>query len=315
MKVIFKAKAMQFKNGCLLLPATPADRRILDPFCQSAANHIITVTANYSRSNKTYDQVKTVFALVEIIFTCNFDRKPNQEECERLYKELLELYAERRECLLDVNKTEPVPLSKMTKHQASEFINALIHLIMKNCDLTESQSVDVKQIFEEFQQNEGFGEKNPIDYDESGELLSESEWREKNRYSFASGLIDETLQLHHIISKGARPDIKDCAWNWIMLTDYEHNRIYHDKGWETFLEMFPHCANRIKNAFDKGHQLYPLDLQDALKKLGLIQENGLDVEKKQEENTDIIEEKKEFNTASLATFALDDTLDDDVPLF
>lgn len=299
MKVIFKAKAMQFKNGCLLLPATPADKRILDPFCQSASNHIITVTANYSRSNKTYNQVKTVFALVQIIFLCNYNRQPNQDETERLYQELLEMYAERRECLLDVNKTEPIPLSKMSKQQASTFINALIHLLMEDCDLTEEQAVDVKQIFEEFQANEGYGDKNPIDYDENGNLLTENEWREKNHYSFASGVIDETLQLHHIVSKGSRPDIKDFAWNWIMLTDYEHNRVFHDNGWEYFLDLYPHCAKRIKNAFDKGHQLYSLDLQKALQKLDLLDETISNTESSNDNSN----------------FATDDKLDNDTLLF
>ena len=62
-KVLFKAKARQFQNGCLLLPATTADKKILDQFCNELGNRYATVTANFSRANKSYDQVKTVHIL------------------------------------------------------------------------------------------------------------------------------------------------------------------------------------------------------------------------------------------------------------
>lgn len=277
MKVIFKAKAMQFKNGCLLLPATIADKKVLDNFCNEATSHIVTVTANYSKSNKTYNQCKTVFALTAILFECNYDRIPSSSENERLYRELLEEYAPKEPSLLNPEKESPIPLSRMNKREAAEFINSLITLIMENCDLTDKQQVDVKQIFEEFHANCGYGDNNPIDYDKDGNMLSEKEWREKNNFSFASGLQNETLQLHHILSRGAFKEYENCSWNWIMLTDEEHNRIFHDHGWEYFLDRFPNCAMRVKTAFDKGHQIYSLDLLKALKKLNLIDDMGNDV--------------------------------------
>lgn len=270
-KVIFKAKSMQFKNGCLLLPATPADRRILDQFCNEATSHIVTVTANYSRSNKTYDQCKTVFALTAILFECNYDRVPSGSENERLYRELLEEYAPREESLLDPNKTTPIPLSRMNKREAAEFINALINLIMENCDLTDKQQIDVKQIFEEFQSNNSFGVNNPTDYHKDGTMLTEEEWRKKNNFSFASGVkgTDECpLHLHHILTRH-HAAAKDCSWNWVMLLPSEHD-FYHQNGYEKFLEVYPNLAKRVKNAFDEAHALYTLELQKALIKLGLI---------------------------------------------
>lgn len=263
---------MKFQNGCLLLPATAADRRILDQFCTEAGPHIVTVTANYSRSNKTYDQCKTVFALTAILFESNFDRIPSNSENEQMYRELLEEYAPRTESLLDPDKTVPIPLSKMNKMEAAEFINALLNLIMENCDLTDRQQIDVKQIFEEFHSHCGYGENNPIDYDNQGKMLSEEAWRKKNNFSFASGIKgsdDVVLHLHHIISRGARKDLIDNPTNWIMLTAEEH-MFYHEKGWEAFLELYPSCAERIKNDFLRNHHPMPFDLQKALIKLGLL---------------------------------------------
>ena len=178
-KIAIKCRPMQFKNGCLLIPATVADRERLNSFCTTVGDRLCTVTANYSRSNKTYDQCKTVFALTAILFEYNYNRVPSSTENERMYRELLEEFGPREECLLDPNKTTPIPLSRMTKLQAAEFINALINLIMENCDLTDKQQIDVKQIFEEFQANCGYGESNPLDYDKDGNMLTEEEWRTK----------------------------------------------------------------------------------------------------------------------------------------
>jgi hypothetical protein len=68
-----------------------------------------------------------------------------------------------------------------------------------------------------------------------------------------------------------------------MLTEEEHMRIIHAKGgWQKFLELFPHCAPRIKNAYDMAKELYPHEIQVALIKLGLINEYSDSVE----ENTE-----------------------------
>ena len=87
-KVIFKAKARQFNNGCLLLPATEGDKRILNSFCTTLGNRYATVTANFSKANKSYDQVKTVFALCTLLFEINYDRVPNSDELDRMYESL-----------------------------------------------------------------------------------------------------------------------------------------------------------------------------------------------------------------------------------
>ena len=271
--IVFKAKAMQFKNGCLLIPLTPADKYTLNSFCESASSRTITVNARYSRANKSYDQCKTVFALINIYFYLIAGRYPTSNEQALTYSKLLWKYAPRTPDPLNPEETVPIPLSQMSKPEAAIFINSIMGEIYEHQHgLTENMEIDLKQIFEDFYSENAFGEHNPIDYDENGNMLSETEWRIKNNFSFASFISHPGLHLHHIITRGSRLDLKDMTWNWLMLTPEEHN-MYHNKGYEYFLDIYPHLANRIKNAFDKGQMVYPLELQKALKKLGLLEEN------------------------------------------
>ena len=86
-----------------------------------------------------------------------------------------------------------------------------------------------------------------------------------------------------------------------MLTDYEHNRLIHSKGgWQKFLIIYPHLANRVKNAFDMAHEIYPYEVQQALIKLGLIDEMYNDSEPEKEAVKD------NLTTESLVDMALSD---------
>ena len=222
----------------------------------------------------------------------------------------------------------PIPLSQQSKSDAAIFISGIMADIYEYAGdaLTDTTAVELSQIFEEFHAANGYGVGNPIDYDENGNLLSEEEWRKKNHYSFASGIIDDpTLQLHHILSRGSHKGFKDEAWNWIMLTDYEHNRIIHNRGgWQKFLEIYPHCAKRIKNAYDTAKELYPHELQTVFIKLGLINEMSEEIA---DENTDFVENlqknevqefsfddmepiiKENLTTEDFAEQALEDSID------
>lgn len=274
-KILFKAKIREFKNGCLLLPATPADKRILDAFCRESMNSYITVTANHARGTKTYDQCKTVFALINLRFEINHNRKPTETEQAIEYSKLLWKYADRTEDPDDPENSIPVPLSQMNKIQAAHFISSIMAEIyeMTHGELSTYQEVELRQLFEEFHYATNCGDMNPIDYDTAGTELSEIEWRAKNHFSFASGVETEDLQLAHILSRGAHEAFRDCPWNWLMLTDYEHNQIQHSKGgWKKLLEMYPHLIPRVKNAYDKAHELYPHEIQVVLIKFGYLKE-------------------------------------------
>ena len=291
-KTSFKAIPRKFNNGSyLLLPATPADRILLNQFCENTGNNYVTVTVNRNKGTKSYDQVKTIFGLINIRFYIKNRRYPTDTEQAKEYSDLLWKYADRQP-VENSEDTAPVPLSEMSKSQAASFINSIIAEIYEygGDALTDSIQVDLKQIFEEFQAANGYGVGNPVDYDKDGNLLSMDEWRIKNHFSFASGVVTEDLQLHHILSRGAHKAYEDKAWNWIMLTDYEHNRIIHAKGgWQKFLELFPHCAPRIKNAYDMAQELYPHEIQVALIKLGLLDEYVEGKTKEQELNFDSME--------------------------
>lgn len=281
-KVSFKAVPKRFENGSyLLLPATMADRHCLNQFCENLNNRYLTVTVNYSRGNKSYDQVKTIFALINIRFQLQHHRNPTDTEQAIVYSQFLWKYADRVPNPLDPEEMVPVSLSEMSKAQAAAFISAIIADIYEYAgdSLTDTQQIELKEIFEEFQAANAYGIGNPIDYDKEGNMLSEDVWREKNHFSFASGVVTEDLQLHHCLSRGAHPEFEHCSWNWIMLTEEEHMRIIHAKGgWQKFLELFPHCAPRIKNAYDMANELYPHEIQVALIKLGLINEYSDSVE-------------------------------------
>ena len=292
-KIQFKAIPKKFDNGCyLLLPATPADRISLNQFCDCIGQNYVTVTVNRHRGTKSYDQVKTIFALINIRFYLKYHRYPTDTEQAREYSELLWLYAEREPVAEGSEETAPIPLSAMSKSQAAMFISAIIAEIYEYMGngLNDAMQIELKEIFEEFQSANGYGVGNPNDYDKDGNLLSEEEWRTKNHFSFASGVVTEDLQLHHILGKKAHSAYRDCPWNWIMLTDYEHNRIIHAKGgWQKFLELFPHCAPRIKNAYDMAHEMYPHEIQVALIKLGLINEYSDLVEENTEPSFETME--------------------------
>lgn len=275
-KVQFKAIPKKFDNGSyLLLPATPADKITLNQFCDSIGQNYVTVTVNRQRGNKSYDQVKTIFALIDVRFFLKNNRRPTDTEQAKEYSELLWKYADREPVVEGSEETAPVSLSAMSKSQAAMFVSSIMAEIWEYMGngLTDAMQIELKEIFEEFQSANGYGVGNPIDYDKDGNLLTMDEWRKKNHFSFASGVVTEDLQLHHIMTRNSKPQLADVAWNWIMLTDYEHNRIIHAKGgWQKFLELFPHCAPRIKNAYDMAHEMYPHEIQVALIKLGLIDE-------------------------------------------
>lgn len=262
-KVVIRAVPRQFNNGSfLLIPATPAERSSLDTFCNTVGNRFVTVSINCSRGNKTYDQVKTVFALCSILFQCNYGRKPTDKENRKMYESLLRDYADKEPDLRNPDEMVPIHLSEMSRQQAAHFINSIIGLIVEYCDLTDRQQIEVKELFQEFKRNTSTGEGNPCDYGSDGKLLSVDEWCRQNNVSMASGIDDGTLEIAHIITKSAHPEYRDCVWNFLRLTHYEHLEIQHRKGWQELLSIYPHLIPRVKAAYDLAHERYPYTMAD-----------------------------------------------------
>lgn len=295
-KIVIRAVPHKFENGSfLLLPATPAERSILNTFCEGAQNQYVTVTINKAKGNKTYDQVKTVFALCSILFQCNYDRKPNSEENQKMYESLLWDYADREPDLLHPERDVPVHLSKMNKMQAAQFITNIIALVIENCDLDDRQQIEVKDLFQEFKRETSVGKGNPCDYDSDGNLLSIDEWCERNNVSMASGINDGTLEVCHIITKSKRPDLRDCVWNFLRMTHYEHIEIQHRHGWERLLSIYPHLIPRVKAAYDKAGELYPFTVKEKFEEIDSSEEEVV---------------KDNLTTESLADLALSDEKQD-----
>ena len=93
--------------------------------------------------------------------------------------------------------------------------------------------------------------------DENGSYLSLQDWKERNNFSFASGISNKAMPLEvaHIVSRGADKEDIDEVWNLMMLTHYEHIEIMHKKGWNAFLEIYPHLRGRVERATNLAGKL------------------------------------------------------------
>lgn len=261
-KIAIRGVARECKSGYLILPATPQDKRIMDEFCNQVGNRYITVTASIQRGNKTYDQVKTVWALVSILCEAINGVKPTTDEADRIYNSLIDEYAEREVDIRHPKRTIPITLSKMSVAQADQFIQAIISEVFSCVQFDDNVQgnleVDVKEIFQQFEQHKGLLEKDPSDYDKDGNLLSVDEWAKSHNISMASGLM-EGLEIAHIVTKAAAPQFRDCCWNFLRLTHYEHIEIQHRKGWHELLSIYPHLIPRVKRAYQWAKHLNQAD--------------------------------------------------------
>jgi hypothetical protein len=105
--------------------------------------------------------------------------------------------------------------------------------------------IDVLQEWEEWRGNL---EVDPVDYSDLActRLLTEAEWREKHRVSEASGRSGDIIRAH-IVSRGSDMADIEMSWNWIALTPDEHAE-QHRRGWDEFLQIYPHLRGRVERA-------------------------------------------------------------------
>lgn len=233
-------------EGVLFCPATNADRNLLFSYVEESQGKYVSVDMKNTRATKTYDQLKAAWALIDLIFQSMNFRRPTSAERQQMYHDLLEEFAPRRPSLLHKGEDEPITFSEMTKQQLSSFIQSLINFLAESCDLDFKDQMIVRDIFLEWQNYKSSLDKDPDDYDENGELLDMATWRERHTVSFASG-IGGNLDMAHIVSRGADVVHKGCCWNVMMLTHEEH-MMQHAKGWNEFLEIYPHLRGRVERA-------------------------------------------------------------------
>lgn len=240
-------------NSFVIKPATNADRVNLGLIVDENIGKYLSVSVKAQRSSKTYDQLKTAWALISLIFESMYFRKPNEAERKQLYAELLEEFADRKSSLLHEGETVPFTFSEMTSQQLSRFIQELINLLSDSCDLSAEAQTDVKELFLEWQDFMSSQEEDARDYYPNGEMIPIDEWAKKNSVSFASGL-GGALDKAHIVSKGADEIHRDCCWNIIMLTHEEH-MMQHQIGWDEFLKIYPHLRGRVNRARRIAHKM------------------------------------------------------------
>lgn len=266
--IIIRTVPRKFTNGYLLVPATVADKKTLDMMCQSVGDKTVRVSAEVSRSKKSYDQVKTVFGLIDIIFQIDHQRKPTEHEKALYYSYLLNQYGEKQ--VVSVSGQEPteqaIGLSSMTKAQATRFISSLMAHICEHCELPDYLMNDMNELFERFTSHKGRMEVDFADTDDSGEYLSIDKWVKMNNCSHATGKT-ECLEIAHIVSKGTAPQFRDCVWNFLRLTHDEHME-QHAKGWDNFIKIYPHIKGRVDRAREMAGKLdvrwYPSNLADSV---------------------------------------------------
>lgn len=248
-------KINNFMHGCMrgdYIILKPKNKRDIE-ICQRLFNSktereqrrqqeiFIDVSLDIPFQKRSIKQSNLAFKLVDIIFVSMENRKPCESERLSLYYELLEVYADREPCRLR-DGTKPVHLSQANTVQVANFIDNLIGYVAELTKLPLDQQTEAFEVIKEWEMWRG---QQPVDFTAK---MTESEWRERAKYSEASGL-RTNLDLHHILTKGAHENLRNNPENWMCLTREEH-QLFHDKGEKTFIQNFPHLEGRIQKAHE-----------------------------------------------------------------
>jgi hypothetical protein len=212
---------------------------------KTGSNVYPIVTIHLPERERTYKQNDTLWALITIIFESMNGRKPTQAEKYDLYLDILEEYADRVPTRF-AHKLRPIHISESDVVHAAKLIQACFDIIVDYCDLTIDQQADVRKLFYQWHEWRGTLDRDPLDFREDDDEVSEAEWWANHKVSDASG-IGGRLEKAHIVSRGAAPLAIDKPFNWLALTPEEH-REQHQKGWEEFLQKYPHLQGRVERA-------------------------------------------------------------------
>jgi hypothetical protein len=254
--IIFNARAVLTAKGIAALQAQGKNNEaLLAEFFASKTRreaarkneYLVKVELTLPYQKRTFKQNAAIWKLIEVLFESQEGRKPCEEEKEALYADALEAFADRVPNKL-TGQTRPVHISEANSLQAGHFIEALLQYLAETCGLQSDLQADVRGVLWQWEQWKGGLSQDDSDY-LNGRLRTMDEWRDNHRVSQASGIagLKGELHLHHIIHKGARPDIKDKAWVWVMLTPEEHAAL-HQYGEEQFLAEYPHLRGRFERA-------------------------------------------------------------------
>jgi len=208
---------------------------------------LLNLTLELPHQRRTSRQNATIWTLVTAIFESMEGRKPDEAEKRGLYTELLDLYGVKKPGRL-TGKLVPVHISEADSWEAAQFIDALIVHLASTVGLSLDIQAQVYDVMRDFQSWRGRQELDPLDYRDAActVTVTEAEWRERHPMSEASGK-GGTIHLHHIIHRGARPDLVDKPWNWLALTVEEHAEL-HSRGEAHFLRVYPHLGGKFGRA-------------------------------------------------------------------
>ncbi|GHV89886.1 hypothetical protein AGMMS50268_03890 [Spirochaetia bacterium] len=197
--------------------------------------------------HRTFKQNSSVWVLVTAIFESMEDRLPDEEEKYSLYLDLLELYADKIPNRFGGLRT--VHISESNSIEGARFIDGLLHHLATVCDLSMDSQASVVDVMWEWEEWRGNMKIDPMDYSDLActQLLTEAEWREKHPVSEASGK-GGRIELAHIVTRGADGKDIEMPWNWIALLHEEHIGMQHQKGWDEFLQIYPHLRGRVERA-------------------------------------------------------------------
>jgi hypothetical protein len=215
-------------------------------------------TFEIAARDKTFNQVKAIWALVTVIFRSMHGRKPDEEEKYDLYSDILDMYADKVPNRF-TGALRPVHLSESDVYQAGRMLTACIDVLTEYCDLNNVRDENGKEIGGELQNEvrtiflkwtnwRGGIAKDPLDYDDSGNELTLYKWLEKHKVSDITGINDGTLEVVHIVSRGSDAKDIESPWNWILMEHKYYIGIQHEKGWEALVNEFPFIKPRVLRA-------------------------------------------------------------------
>jgi hypothetical protein len=243
------------RNGKILIDRLFAKKKEFEE--RNNKEYYLWTEIDLRYQKRTFKQNSSVWKLIECIWFSMEKDPPAEEEKYALYLDLLEAYADKTKNRI-TGELRPIHISESNSLEGAHFIDNLLYHLATMCNLdygTQSQVIDVLQEWEEWR---GSLETDPMDYSdtECTRLLTEAEWREKHRVSEASGK-GGAIRLHHIITRGSRPDLANKAWNFLALLDEEHSFI-HAKGDDCFLSIYPH----LKGKFERAKRLAAKEITD-----------------------------------------------------
>ena len=103
----------------------------------------------------------------------------------------------------------------------------------------------------------------------SDEIMTQAEYKDKHPLCEGCGTFvgDSSGQLAHIKAVGMGSDRtkelkKNFSSNWLHLCSACHNGVWHGKGEESFVKMFPHCKYKVSEATKRDYDWSKVGMVD-----------------------------------------------------